>query len=188
MIFYFQKLDIGSRFPDFSKIVKLVCILFYGQAEVDQGFSQNKSSMRTNMLENSIVIKRLIKSHLKCNELTASNILISKDLLQSVKASSSRYKLFLESKKNENKKSRKTISIWARKKWMLKERTVFKWYSKSFKWWLWQVFNGNLQYCSWYIKIKKDAGTALQSKHNERKGKWAVAWNKGDQKNNWDIK
>jgi len=81
----------------------LVCILFHGQAEVEQGFSQNKSSMRTNMLENSIVAKPKIKSHLKCNKLTASNI--SKDLLQSVKASSSRYKLFLESKKNENKKS-----------------------------------------------------------------------------------
>ena len=105
MIFYFQKLDIGSRFPDFSKIVKLVCILFHGQAEVEQGFSQNKSSMRTNMLENSIVAKPKIKSHLKCNKLTASNI--SKDLLQSVKASSSRYKLFFWNQRKTKTKKQK---------------------------------------------------------------------------------
>jgi len=102
--FYFYKLGIGSRCPAFSKIVKLVCVLFHGQAEVEQGFSQNKSTMRTNTLENTIIAKRQIRSHLKCNDLTASNIVISKDMLQSVRMSSSKYRLYLESKKNESKK------------------------------------------------------------------------------------
>ena len=66
--------------------------------------------MRTNILESSIVAKQQIKIHLNCNEHTASTILVSKDLLQSVKDSRSWYKLFLESKKTENKKAEK-ISI-----------------------------------------------------------------------------
>ena len=103
--FYFQKLGISSRCPAFSKIVKQVCVLFHDQTEVEQGY-KNKSSMRTNMLENTIVTKRQIKSHLKCNERTASNILISKDMLQSVRASAIT-SFVLETKKNENKKAEK---------------------------------------------------------------------------------
>ena len=75
-----------------------------GQEEVEQGFSQNKSSMRTNMLENTVVAKRQIRSHLKCNELTANKILISKDMLQSVRAVSTN--VFLELKKNDFNLSR----------------------------------------------------------------------------------
>ena len=95
--------------------ILLNCFVFWfmGQEEVEQGFSQNKSSMRTNMLENTVVAKRQIRSHLKCNELTANKILISKDMLQSVRAVSTN--VFLELKKKR---------FQFEQEWMLKKQRL----------------------------------------------------------------
>ena len=94
----------------------------------------------------------------------------------------------MDSKKNENKKAEKRFQFEQERNECLKKKQRLIDIPKALND---DYYKYSMEACSVAhdtSKLKKDAGTALQSKRNEIKGKWAIAWNKGGRKNNWDIK
>ena len=73
--------------------------MFHGQADVGRGFSVNKNLIIENMSDESLTAERFVKDHMKCKEYKPHNMPIPKELLQSVKRSSARYKKALQAKK-----------------------------------------------------------------------------------------
>ena len=61
--FYFKEAKIGV-YPGLASVLKIILTLSHGQADVERGFSLNKSSLQTNINENSVVGKRLVKDHI----------------------------------------------------------------------------------------------------------------------------
>uniref|UniRef100_A0A915JTU7 Uncharacterized protein n=1 Tax=Romanomermis culicivorax TaxID=13658 RepID=A0A915JTU7_ROMCU len=82
------------------KVLKIVLSLSHGNASVESGFSINDDLLVENLQEASLINQRMVYDSIKHHG-GPSNIDITKELLKSVKASSSRYKSALDEKKQQ---------------------------------------------------------------------------------------
>ena len=68
----------SNLFKNLVKVAKLVLTLGHGQASVERGFSIKKSILKTNMEEESIVARNLIRNHILAHSLSPESFIITK--------------------------------------------------------------------------------------------------------------
>ena len=91
-------------------IVKIICTLPYGQPSIERRFSINKEHLEENLQEESLIALCIVNDQMFANNLSLSNIQISKAMLENVRTSNRRYKNMLQERRdaqNENIKSHK---------------------------------------------------------------------------------
>ena len=95
---HFWRDILGQNFTNFINIVKMVCCLSHGNANVERGFSVNAECLFENMQEDSVIARRQVyDSVLYHGGINA--LQISKDLLLSARNAHSRYTDTLEQRK-----------------------------------------------------------------------------------------
>jgi hypothetical protein len=99
--FFFDTLKVGSTYKAFSKVLMLIFTLFHGQAAVERGFSINSAMLLPNMKELSLTSRRLVKDYLVSQHLKPHKVFIPTELIQSVRSSHLKYKIYLENKRKE---------------------------------------------------------------------------------------
>ena len=105
--FYFNSEKIRLKIPnELGKVSKLIFTLSHGQAEVERGFSHNKSITKENMSATSFVSKRLIRDHMIANSLLPHSIEINAVMLQHVRGARMKYSLYLEDQKKDTQKEK----------------------------------------------------------------------------------
>ena len=67
-VFYFHAMKVRSKYPSLAKLLELMLTLSHGQADVERGFSTNKSVIEDNISELSVVSKRLVRDHYNANK------------------------------------------------------------------------------------------------------------------------
>ncbi|MEO0687482.1 MAG: hypothetical protein AAFY76_21140 [Cyanobacteria bacterium J06649_11] len=72
-----------KMFSKLQQVIKVCLILSHGQAEVERGFSSNKSLIDDNMSSETIIALRSVHDHMKFYNLRAHEVEISKDLMAS---------------------------------------------------------------------------------------------------------
>jgi hypothetical protein len=97
--FYFRAVDIQQHSPSLSRVIQVVMVMFHGQADVERGFSTNSGLLQNNMQELTIISRRRIKDYLYANSIHAYEVNLTTDLMQSVRAASSGYRVYLSEKK-----------------------------------------------------------------------------------------
>ena len=81
--FYFKPDFDIKRFKQFSFVLKIILTLSHGQAAVERGFSINKSLLKVNISEHSIISKKIIRDHMLANGLEAHTFTIPNKLVLS---------------------------------------------------------------------------------------------------------
>ena len=79
---FFRCLGI-QKYKDLSYVVKIILTLSHGQASVERGFSINKSLVKVNMKEETIVAKKIIRDYMLANSLKPHTVEISHKLILS---------------------------------------------------------------------------------------------------------
>ena len=100
--FYFQHACVNN-YKDLSFVLRVVLTLIHGQASVEQGFSFNKFSVKTNMTPASIRSRRTIKDHLIANVLKPHTVEITSSLIKAFISARQKYMDELEAKKQKEK-------------------------------------------------------------------------------------
>ena len=67
-VFCFQTIGL-HKYKELKYVMKVILTLSHGQASVERGFSINKSVLKVNMTEESIVSKKLVGDHMIANKL-----------------------------------------------------------------------------------------------------------------------
>lgn len=102
---------LSKSYPELTKFTQSLLLLSHGQATVERGFSINKEVETCNILEKSMEALRLI-----CDKVSACGgalkVPLTKELMASVVAARSRYRLYLE---DERKKKQSTTQSLKRK-------------------------------------------------------------------------
>ena len=78
-------------YTNLQQIFKIILILSHGQAQVERGFSSNKSLIDDNMSTDTIISLRSIQDYLTFYWFMAHEVEITKDLLDSCKQARKRY-------------------------------------------------------------------------------------------------
>ena len=85
-VLYFKHLDVNTKFPNLSSVLKIFFVLTHGQASVEHGFSINKSMFENNITEAYVMSHRLIKDYLSSNQLKPKDVKIAQGMVLSVKS------------------------------------------------------------------------------------------------------
>ena len=105
--FYFNSEKIRLKIPnELGKVLKLIFTLSHGQAEVERGFSHNKSITKENMSATSFVSKRVTRDHMIANSLLPHSIEINPVMLQHVRGARMKYSMYLEDQKKDTQKEK----------------------------------------------------------------------------------
>ena len=104
-VFFGGYLHHNDKFSNMWKVCKVILTLSHGQADVERGFSINKEMLVDNMRQTSLINQRLIFDHLSVENTELADFTISKDLLNSCKCASGKYKRSLEENKKEKVQS-----------------------------------------------------------------------------------
>ena len=64
--FFFQKVQ---QYNSLSHVIMCIIVLFHGQSQVQQNFSNNHALMNDNMQEKSIVARRSVKDYMQAYQL-----------------------------------------------------------------------------------------------------------------------
>ena len=105
--FYFNSEKIRLKIAnELGKVLKLIFMLSHGQAEVERGFSHNKSITKENMSTTSFVSKCLIRDHMIANSLLPPSIEINPVMLQHVRGARMKYSMYLEDQKKDTQKEK----------------------------------------------------------------------------------
>ena len=107
--YFFKNLRIGDNKKDLAEVAKAIFTLSHGQADVERGFSINKTAIKVNQSEMSLISKRLIKDYMTCNNYEPHTVPKKTELIQSVNQSHKRYRDHLEQEKR--KKNLEAIDI-----------------------------------------------------------------------------
>ena len=78
MTFFFQVVSFIIP-AELKSILKLVLVLSHGQTSIERGFNVNKSILKVNMNEKSVVARKIIIDHMQKNNLDPVSITISKN-------------------------------------------------------------------------------------------------------------
>lgn len=94
---------INSEFSKLWALIRGILILSHGQAQVERGFSTNKETMCVNMMERTLIAKRMI-----CNSIEAmggiKNVTISSGMRMAAASARSKYRIYLEERAEEEKR------------------------------------------------------------------------------------
>ena len=77
----------------------------HGQAAVEKSFNRGKSSLQTNITEESIIAKKIVQNHLQANKVNLSSYKFPCKLAVSCNSAYGRYKLSLVEKTKEAEKT-----------------------------------------------------------------------------------
>ena len=95
--------------------MKVILTLSHGQASVERGFSINKSVLKVNITEESIVSKKIVRGHMIANKLESYTVPISNQLIRSVSCARQSYKESLvaaeKAKENDRISNEKQILL-----------------------------------------------------------------------------
>jgi hypothetical protein len=92
----------NSKYQALLELIQLLLTMSHGQAPVERGFSINKKVEVENLKHESIIAHRLICDHV--NKVGGiQNVDLSKELLQSCKASRHKYEIYLQQKREAEK-------------------------------------------------------------------------------------
>ena len=71
---YFHELRKETKKHDkFAYVLKIILTLSHGQAAVGRSFSLGKFSLQTNITEESIIAKKIVRDHLLANKIELSS-------------------------------------------------------------------------------------------------------------------
>lgn len=111
--FLFEMNEIHSLSRDLVEFIKIVCVLFHGQAAVERSFSENKEFLVANLTEESLIAQRHIFNHMKALKFDFQKLDITASMIQYVKNSSSKrtehLKLRKESTEEEHNRKRRAM-------------------------------------------------------------------------------
>ncbi|GFO41181.1 AAK AK-HSDH: amino acid kinase superfamily aak domain-containing protein [Plakobranchus ocellatus] len=96
--------------PSLQKVINIVLLLSHGNADVERGFSVNKEASVENLLEESLVARRLICQYVSDSGSCMSQVLITKEMLQSSSQAWHRYSNALAEKKRKERKEEQNSS------------------------------------------------------------------------------
>jgi len=92
---HFWRDIISQDFKDFMHVIKMICCISHGNANLERGFSVNAECLFENMREESIIARRQVYDAV-LYEGGIDNLQISKALLLSARNAHSRYVEYLE--------------------------------------------------------------------------------------------
>ena len=105
--FFFHELGSETKKYDvFSYILKIILTLSHGQAALERGYSLGKSSLQTNITEESIIAKKVIRDHLQSNKINISTYNVPTKLIFSCNSACSKYKASLKEKAKETERDK----------------------------------------------------------------------------------
>ena len=82
--FYFHELEIETKKHEkFSFVFKVISTLSHDQVVVERSFILGKSSLRTNITEESIIAKNTVQNHLQSNKVNLSSYKVPPKLVVS---------------------------------------------------------------------------------------------------------
>ena len=84
-----------------EKLVKMILCLNHGQEDIERGFSGNKNLLKDNMKEASLISQCLICGHMTVKSIKPEMLVITKELLKSVKSARIFYDECLSNQKKE---------------------------------------------------------------------------------------
>ena len=92
--FYFHELGKETK----KHVLKIVLTLSHGQAAVERSFSLGKSFLQTNITEESIIAKKIVRDHLLANKIELSSDQVPNKLILQCNSAQSKYKASLKEK------------------------------------------------------------------------------------------
>lgn len=98
----------------FIKFVKIVSVLFHGNAAVERSFSYNKQFLVENLEEDALVAQRVVHDY-TLNLENLNNVNVSKNMMTEFKNSSKNRKIALKRKKKLEVKKSKTKKTQCKK-------------------------------------------------------------------------
>ena len=110
-VFYFQTIGL-DKYKELNYVMKVIWILSHGQASVGRGFSINKSVLKVNITEESIVSKKLVRDHIIANKLESHTVPISNQLICSVSCACQSCKESLLAAEKAKEKDRISNEKW----------------------------------------------------------------------------
>ena len=99
---WFGKVGI-HKYPQISRILKLIFCLFHGQASVEREFNDNNIVDQVNMEDDTIVAKKHVLNHMRFHKINPKDINIDKPMIKAVKNSHKLYLIAQEKKLQEKK-------------------------------------------------------------------------------------
>ena len=60
--FFFTKLDVGKKYPELAKVIIIILTLSHRQADIERGFSRNKTVLQQTLRRIPFVVKELSKT------------------------------------------------------------------------------------------------------------------------------
>ena len=69
-----------KKHEKFAFALKVILTLSHGQAAVEKSFNRGKSSLQTNITEESIIAKKIVQNHLQANKVNLSSYKIPRKL------------------------------------------------------------------------------------------------------------
>ena len=96
--FYFEIASL-KKYSILEKVIKMTLCLNHGQADIERGFSVNENLLKDNMKEASIISQRFIYDHMTVKNIKPESLVITKDLLKSVKSARICYDEYLSNQK-----------------------------------------------------------------------------------------
>ena len=102
-----------KMFAKLQHVIKIVLILSLGQAQVEWGFSSNKSLIDDNMPTGTIVALRSVHDYLKLHDLKAHEVEMTKDLMASCRQARKKY---FDDQQSKTLSAEKTEKVEARSK------------------------------------------------------------------------
>ncbi|GFO18650.1 AAK AK-HSDH: amino acid kinase superfamily aak domain-containing protein [Plakobranchus ocellatus] len=112
---HFKEYGQLERMPSLQKVINIVLLLSHSNADVERGFSVNKEASVENLLEESLVARRLICQYVSDSGLCMSQVPITKEMLQSSSQAWHRYSNALAEKKRRSRiqaEKGKVMSWW----------------------------------------------------------------------------
>ena len=94
-----------KKHEKFAFALKVILTLSHRQAAVEKSFNRGKSSLQTNITEESIIAKKIVQNHLQANKVNLSSYKFPCKLAVSCNSAYGRYKLSLVEKTKEAEKT-----------------------------------------------------------------------------------
>ena len=105
---FFNSLSGIEKYTKLWNVVQLLLLLSHGQASVEREFSVNKEIATSNLMEHNLIARRVIKDHVQSVGVL-KQLLISKELLQSVQNARHQYHAHFESQKAQKEVEKKSV-------------------------------------------------------------------------------
>ena len=102
-----------KMYAKLQHVIKIILILLHRQAEVERGFSSNKSLIDDNMSTDTIVALRSVHDYLKFHELRAHEVEMTKDVLGSYRQARKKH---FDNQQSKTLSAEKTEKVEARSK------------------------------------------------------------------------